>query len=55
MGANENFVPVCVKSGGDLETDGSQKHVQVVSDSLIQAIELSALLFNQNAVAAEWR
>ncbi len=42
-------------SSGNLEADGSQKCIQIVTDSLIQAIELAALLFDQNVVAAEWR
>jgi hypothetical protein len=42
-------------SRSNLEPDGSQKRIQIVSDSLIEAIQLAALLFDQNVVAAERR
>ena len=54
MGANENFVPVVRVSGGNLEADFPEERVEVVADALIQAVELAAFLFGQNAVATVW-
>jgi len=42
---NENFVLVCIaESGGGFEADGLQQLIQIIDDTLIEAIQLRAFL-----------
>jgi hypothetical protein len=54
-GLQREFCSRFAPSGGDLESDSSQKCIQIVSDPLVKAIALTAFLFDQNLVSADSR
>src|ERR1017187_1591427 len=55
IGAPTRILFSFLGSGSDLEADCSQECVEIVRDALVQAVELAALLFGQEAVVTKWR